>query len=269
MSFSALIMTPDTARLDIEVKTAEEIPVLYKSRLYWEQYFKERGLWPEMLAYDPTYQKYSAEVDRKFAAFQLAAVISSTPRRVIGVAHSVPLHIADPHAELPNTGWDFALENSIANAVAGVRPNSVCGLSITVLPEFQQRGIGRKLIEAIVCLASQRGIPRVIMPVRPVSKERWPNVSMEEFLTLKRDDGFHADPWIRAHQRVGGNILSICDSSMTVLAALSKWELWSGRTFSESGEYIVKGCLAPVVIDTVQGTGQYTEPNVWMGHTSL
>ena len=261
-------MISKTAHLDMKIHTAREIPDVYKSRLYWEQYFKERGLWPEMLAYDPTYQKYSGEVDREFAEFQLAAVLT-TPHRVVGVAHSVPLHIADSSARLPDTGWDFALESSVANRRAGIRPNAVCGLSITVLPEFQRRGVGRRLIEAIVAVADRYKIQRVVMPVRPVSKEKWPNVSMEEFLTFKRDDGFHIDPWVRAHQRSGGRILSICRHSMTVSAALSKWEHWSGRTFSKSGEYVVKGCLAPVIIDTVKGIGLYREPNVWMAHTSV
>lgn len=249
---------------EFAILSSSEAPTLYKSRQFWEDRFRSLGLWPPMLAHDVVSQKYSSEIDREFPEFQLLAVERKTENRVVGIAHAVPLHIGKLLDELPETGWDWSLETAIANRRGGISPDSLCGLSITVLPEVQRRGVGRMLIAEILSLALRLELFSVVMPVRPISKEDHPLVSINDFITWHRDDGFHRDAWIRTHQKAGAQILKACSASMTVVAPLSDWQDWCGQSFSKPGEYVVKGCLAPARIDTASGVGTYVEPNIWM-----
>jgi GNAT superfamily N-acetyltransferase len=260
------MMTGETRQLEIEVLPATETLDVYKSREYWEEQFKILGLWPEMLGYGLISQRYSAEIDRNFLRFQLVAVLRSDSNRVVGIAHAVPLHTGGDIGNLSDRGWDWALETAVLSHTACTSTDTICGLSITVLPEFQRRGVGKMLIEAVVLLAVKRGFQNVIMPARPISKQKWPFLSMSEFLTWRHYGAFHDDPWIRAHERAGGFVAGVCSRSMTIAAPLSEWERWCERRFSESGNYPVRGCLAPVKIDVDKDMGFYEEPNVWVVH---
>jgi hypothetical protein len=53
---------------------------------------------------------------------------------------------------------------------------------------------------------------------------------------------------------------------MVVEEPVGFWEMWSGRTYSESGKYAIDGALAPVSIELEQGIGRYVEPNVWFAY---
>jgi len=79
----------------------------------------------------------------------------------------------------------------------------------------------------------------------------------------RREDGTHFDPWIRIHERVGGEILGPAPRSMTISAPAADWEEWTGMRFPDDGEYVFGG-LAPLVVR--DGIGTHVEPNVWMLH---
>lgn len=258
----------NTRSIDISVLSATDAPRLYRSREFWEEEFRRFGLWPELLSCDAVSREFSPLIDLHFRSLQFIAV-SEVERTqvVVGVAHSVPLSIGALAHDLPEDGWDWALETSMIQRSKGLVPDSLCGLSISVLPEFQRRGVGKELIRAVVMAAKDSGLPTVIMPVRPLTKEEYPLLPMEQFMKLLGQDGLHQDPWIRAHQQCGGVVEKICDRSMTVTANISEWNRWSGSIFQQTGSYAVKGCLAPVNIDIEHSVGVYEEPNVWVSHS--
>ena len=255
-------------RQAVAVLSAANIPGKYRGREYWERRFVRLGNWPEMLAYDSVSRRYSTEIDKRFLDFQLLAISQTKPHTVMGIAHSVPLHVGTDIDHLPATGWDWALAKAVTDHISHVAPDCLCGLSVTVLPRFQRRGIGRRLIEEMLLLASRRQLRTVVMPVRPIMKENYPCLSMSDFLNWQRNDGYHQDPWIRAHQRAGGEVQGICKRSMTVRVPLAKWERWCGRKFSRTGYYVVRGGLVPAKIDAVNRIGLYREPNIWIVYSS-
>jgi len=53
---------------------------------------------------------------------------------------------------------------------------------------------------------------------------------------------------------------------MQITGTVEEWESWAGRTFPESGRYVVAGALVPVEIDRTADRGVYIEPNVWVVH---
>lgn len=51
-----------------------------------------------------------------------------------------------------------------------------------------------------------------------------------------------------------------------VTDTLDNRQTWTGMVFPGSGQYVVRGALAPVTIDVVSDVGLYHDPNVWMQH---
>ena len=108
------------------------------------------------------------------------------------------------------------------------------------------------------------GLRGVLAPVRPTLKERYPLIPIERYVTWRRDDGAHFDPWIRLHERVGGEILAPAPRSMVIEAPVADWEDWTAMRFPADGTYIVPGMLAP--LEVRDGVGVHVEPNVWLRH---
>jgi len=101
--------------------------------------------------------------------------------------------------------------------------------------------------------------------VRPTLKSRYPLIPIERYVEWRREDGSHFDPWIRVHERVGGEIVQVAPSSMLIEAPVADWEEWTGMRVPEDGTYVVPGMLAP--LEVRDGVGTHVEPNVWMRHS--
>jgi hypothetical protein len=100
--------------------------------------------------------------------------------------------------------------------------------------------------------------------VRPTLKARYPLIPIEQYVRWRRADGAHFDPWLRIHERVGGEILAPCPRSMVIEAPVADWEEWTELRFPEDGEYVFPGALATLVVR--DGVGMHVEPNVWVRH---
>jgi hypothetical protein len=102
--------------------------------------------------------------------------------------------------------------------------------------------------------------------VRPTLKHRYPLTPIERYMEWRRDDGLLFDPWLRAHERAGAEIVGPAPDSLVSEGTVAELEEWCGLAFPESGSYVVEGALVPVEIDREQDRGRYREPNVWMRH---
>ena len=82
--------------------------------------------------------------------------------------------------------------------------------------------------------------------MRPTWKERYPLTPIESYVLWRREDGYHYDPWIRTHERLGAEILSpgaeVDDRRGTRERVGGVDEL----QFPEDGDYVVPGALVPV-----------------------
>lgn len=137
-------------------------------------------------------------------------------------------------------------------------------LAISVRPERQGERLSSRMIEVFTSNARAAGLQSLIAPVRPTLKDRYPLIPIERYIAWRRADGSHFDPWIRIHERVGGEILASAPRSMTIRAAVTDWEEWTGMRFPEDGEYVFPGALATLVV--ADGIGLHVEPNVWLLH---
>ena len=142
---------------------------------------------------------------------------------------------------------------------------ALMAIAISVAPSQQGRQLSSRMIETFTDNARAAGLSAgVIAPVRPTWKERYPLISIERYVEWRRADGTHFDPWIRIHERVGGEILGTAPASMIIRAPATDWQEWTGMPFPEDGEYVFPGGLATLVVE--DGIGTHIEPNVWMRH---
>jgi hypothetical protein len=139
-------------------------------------------------------------------------------------------------------------------------------MSATVHPAHVGRGLAGTILTALRDRASQSGLHKVIVPVRPTLKASYPLSRMADFSTWTRPDGLHLDPWIRTHQRLGATILAPAPRSMFVTGTVAQWEKWTAMAFPRSGAYVVPGALDLVHIDRDRDEGVYEETNLWMRH---
>ena len=198
--------------------------------------------------------KYWGRLYEDFPDFQLALTDDGD---LLGEVHALTLPVSGD--ELPR-GWDEAFERGME--AGGGNVGSL--LAISVKSAARGRGIPAMLIQAVRDAARRHRLDSVIAPVRPTWKERYPLIPIERYMEWRRTDGSHFDPWLRAHERVGGAIVAAAPESMLIEAPVADWEDWTGMRFPEAGTYVVPGMLAPLEVHG--GVGIHVEPNVWVQH---
>jgi hypothetical protein len=137
-------------------------------------------------------------------------------------------------------------------------------LAISIRPERRGGGLATTLIGAARDAAAVAGLESVIAPVRPTLKASYPLIPIEEYIGWRREDGSHFDPWIRVHERVGGEIVAAAPESMLIEAPVADWEEWTEFRLPADGSYVLPGMLA--TLEVQGGVGRHVEPNVWMRH---
>jgi GNAT superfamily N-acetyltransferase len=212
---------------------------------------------PTYMHHNEVGPRYWGRLYDDFPDFQVALVKGD---ELLAEAHAVPVAWDGSVESLPS-GWDEAFELGMTS---GEAPTALCALAISVSPGHQGEGLSGRMIGTFTANARTAGLTAVIAPVRPTLKERYPLIAIERYVEWRRDDGAHFDPWIRVHERVGGEILAPAPRSMTIRAPVADWEQWTGMRFPEDGTYVFPGGLAPLAV--AGGTGTHVEPNVWMRH---
>ena len=158
------------------------------------------------------------------------------------------------------------MRQGVEDLAAGRAPRTLCALSVSIDPAWRGRGLSRRMIRHMRDLGRARGLDRLIAPVRPNWKERYPLAPIERYMRWEREDGLPLDPWLRAHVREGGRVVRACPRSMSAVGPPAGWEEWLGMALPESGAYTAPGLLNPLTVDRGRGQCVYIEPNVWVVH---
>ena len=223
--------------------------------------------WPEFMLHSNVATELWRELRASFLDFQWV-LHDEEADEVVGLGYTVPLFWDGDVDHLPD-GFDEVLQASVRDHADGVLPNTLCALQVTVAEKRRGQGLSGLLIQTMRTVAGAHGYAHLIAPVRPTWKDRYPLVPIERYMTWRRDDGLPFDPWLRLHERVGGQMLAACPDSTLISASVEEWESWTGMAFPESGDYVVPGALALVRIDRESGIGEHVEPNVWVRHDPL
>jgi len=184
----------------------------------------------------------------------------------IARALSVPLAYPAPdRTELPDHGWDQAIEWAAQDVMDGRAPNALCALEVVIAPHLRGSGRSAPMLKALKARAAETGLRKLIVSVRPIGKEAEPAVPMPEYAARRREDGLPADRWLRTHERLGAKVVKVCPFAVTLAASLDDWRAWTGVKLQD-GENFIPGGIAPVYASTAHNTATYVEPNVWMDH---
>jgi GNAT superfamily N-acetyltransferase len=222
-----------------------------------------RAVWPEFMLHDPVADRCWAEMERYFPEFQVFLFVNGV---MAGFANTVPFRWTRPLKDLPDRGWDWMLEEGVRGRKAGKDPDCLGGLQVCVDPAYQGRGLSALIVSEVKRTAIRSGFERLLIPVRPVLKHLYPLVPMSRYLGWRTAGNLPFDPWVRTHVRLGGRIVKVCPRSMDIRATVKKWSAWTGLSFPERGDYVVRGALCPVRIDPGHDRGAYVEANVWTAY---
>ncbi len=212
-------------------------------------------VWPEFIRHDAVVRTFWPRLYDIYPDFQLWARDLET-RRTVGYACTLPVHwegVAEPR------GVDWAMSNGTAG-----EPTALCAIVAAVVPEYRGTGVSGAILDRMISLAAAVGLEALVAPVRPTWKDRYPLIPIERYVAWRRGDGLSYDPWLRTHERLGGELLAPAPRSLTISGSREEWQEWTGMVFPEDGGYVVPGALVPVHFK--DGQGVYVEPAVWMRH---
>lgn len=219
--------------------------------------------WPEFVFHDVIADAY---LDRVRELSGHLDILLTDDDQVLAGGWGVPVRWDGATSTLPD-GYDGSLMRAVEDHERGVTPDTLVVAAAQLRPGEPRRGLATELLAALKDVAAGHGLTRVVAPVRPTLKHRYPLIPMREYLGWTRPDGLPFDPWLRTHHRMGATILGVAERSMVVTGTVADWETWTGLAFPASGAHIVEGALNPVTIDVDADRGTYEEPNVWMRHT--
>ena len=222
------------------------------------------GAWPEFMYHDTVLNELFGRVIGELAEFQFYAW-DDEREQVVGVGNAIPTDWDGDVTSLPDGGVDAVVQARFAEGAPA--PTVLCALQILIAPDHRGQGLSGRMIARMAEIGRNHGLDTLIAPVRPNLKHRYPLVPMERYITWRRPDGTHLDPWLRTHERAGAPIVKVAKESMRVPGTVAEWEEWAGMAFPESGSYVVPGALVPVEVDRERDEGLYVEPNVWMVHS--
>ncbi|ELP64058.1 hypothetical protein ACKI1I_07090 [Streptomyces turgidiscabies] len=244
-------MTLRTERTDAHTWPVEQLKELFSESF------------PEFITADRLVSEYIGRVREWFPTWNLTLV---DEREVpVAAGWGVPVRWDGSVEDLPS-GYTDSLVRAVEGRERGVAPDTlvICGAVVT--PALTGRGLAGETLMALRGAALESGLVRVVAPVRPTTKARYPLTPVETFMRWRRADGSALDPWIRTHERLGAEILAAAPVSQTMTGTVAEWEKWTGLALPESGEYVVPDGLGLLRVDIDADEGVYEEPNVWMRH---
>jgi GNAT superfamily N-acetyltransferase len=244
---------------DVTIHRLDERPDLI-ARVYEVDF-----TWPEFMGNDPVANALYWQVASAFP--HLCAVATDPSGAVVATARALAFALDLPdRGDLPDGGLDRVTIWAFNDRLHGRAPDIASAVEIVISTAHQGSGLSRQMLTALRDAARDAGLTRLVAPVRPNGKNQYPHMPMTKYLTMMREDGLPADPWLRVHVRLGGQILRVAPTSMVMVGSLAQWRAWTGLPFDQSGDVIVPGALVPVHCDVEHNHAVYVEPNVWVEH---
>lgn len=219
--------------------------------------------WDEFMLHCPVANSCWVTFIEAFKEYQLLIMAND---EILATLNTVPIYFDGDLADLPDEGWEWAVQKSLSDLAENKTPNILVGLQVVVSKDHQGKGLSSIAVKEMAKLGRQKGFKDLIIPVRPSNKHEYPLIPIEEYMEWKNDEGFPFDAWLRVHVKAGAQLLKACHKAVIIPGTIAEWTEWTGQKFPGSGDHIVKGALSPVHFDLAKDKGIYQEPNVWTLH---
>jgi GNAT superfamily N-acetyltransferase len=171
---------------------------------------------PEYMHHNEPGGRYWGRLYAEHPDFQLALLDGDD---FVAELHSVPTPWDGTPDDLPS-GWDEAFVRAFES---GREATVLCALAISVRPDQQGRQLSSLMLNAMRDAAAAAGLRELIAPVRPTLKASYPLIAIERYMTWRREDASHFDPWLRLHERIGGEVYAAAPRSMVMEAPVADW----------------------------------------------
>lgn len=222
--------------------------------------------WPEFMLQDEIAHKYWMDFIEAYADLQILIISDDGKDEIYAIINTIPLYFDQPLDKLPDEGWDWGVEKGVLDYKNKLKPNYLMGIQVIINKKYQGKGLSGVAVDEMLNYSKAKGFNNLIIPIRPSLKEKYPLISTKEYIGWQNDRGELFDPWLRAHQRKGAKIVSVCSKAMRITGTKEDWENWTGVIFKTSGDYIIPGALLPINYNEKKDLGIYIEPNVWIVH---
>ena len=235
----------------------------------WEALFA--GGWPAFVDADDVAAACLPRIRAAFDHLQVAFTRLDTHpaggrgAELVAAGWGVPVAWDGDPAALPS-GYSDTLTRAPHDADAGATVDTLVVAAAQVRPDVAGGGLAAQLLTHLRAVAAGRGLHKVVAPLRPTLKHRYPLTSIQEYATWTRPDGQPFDPWLRTHLRMGATVVATTETSQTFCGTVAQWQTWSGLEMPASGRYLVKDALAPLELDHTEDRGTLTEPGIWVRH---
>lgn len=218
---------------------------------------------PPFITADKLAKQYIDRVRAWFPEWNLT--LADGEQNPVATGWGIPVRWDGTGADLP-AGYTDATIRAVEGRQQGVAADTLVICGAVVAGRLKGRGLAGQLLTVLRDAAVRAGLTRVIAPVRPTLKERYPLTPVETFMTWTRPDGTALDPWIRTHLRMGATILAAAPASQAMTGTVAEWEQWSGIALPSTGDYVIPCGLSVLHIDREADLGTYIEPNIWVRH---
>lgn len=218
--------------------------------------------WPAFIDSDLLAGQHLPFVRDTFGGLEVALVQRDV---LVGAGWGVPIAWNGLTDQLPG-GYSESLARAVRDHENGVTPDTLVVCATQVHPERSGAGLAAAVLEGLIDTGAAAGLTRVVAPLRPTWKHRYPLTPIVDYAGWTRGDGSAFDPWVRTHLRMGAHLLGTSSTSQTFTASVRRWEEWSGLEIPGDGAYIVPRALAPLVVDHAADSGTCVEPTIWVQH---
>lgn len=163
--------------------------------------------------------------------------------------------------DLPEGGW-----SGIAKLGAERRDGSnfACAIGASVTGSARSSGLAVELLSALLERARELELDGLLAPVLP--SYRWMTVttlSLSDYAELRLPDGRHFDPWVRSHERIGGEVIGVCEDSAKFVSPRADWERWFQMRLPDDGEIILP---KTGLLRLRSGRGELRQESLWIHH---
>ena len=164
--------------------------------------------WDEFMYHDAVANVYWNRQYEEYPDLQL--FLLDDEDRLLAESNAVPIPFGP--GELPDEGWDAALEQ----AFAGRPATAVSAIAITIGVEQRGKGLSRTMLDGMRQAVSARGLSDLVAPGRPSQKHVYPLTPMERYVEWRREDGKLHDAWLRTHEQAGAELIKVAPLSMRI-----------------------------------------------------